>query len=69
MILYHLPVYMDGGLLDGTEVSASIDEYLYIQDSSTTTFMALGVLIVAINIFVLTKSITAEIIKRYKQNK
>ena len=30
MMLYHLPVFMDGGLLNGIPTIINIDEYLYI---------------------------------------
>ena len=55
---------MDGGLLNGSVVPISLDQYLYIQDLSATTFMSLGVAIIAINVFVLTKSIAIGAIKK-----
>ena len=64
LMLYHLPVFMDGGLLNGSVVPISLDQYFYIQDLSATTFMSLGVAIIAINVFVLTKSITIGAIKK-----
>ena len=63
LMLYHLPVFMDGGLLNGTDVSISIDQYIIIQNWSATTFIGIGVTIIAINVFVLTKSITTGAIK------
>ena len=61
IMLYHLPIFMDGGLLN--EV-ASLDQYFYIISNSALTFMAIGVMIIAVNIFVLTKSIIAGAIKK-----
>ena len=60
-MLYHLPIFMDGGLLN--EV-ASLDQYFYIISISALTFMVIGVMIIAVNIFVLTKSIIAGAIKK-----
>ena len=60
-MLYHLPIFMDGGLLN--EV-ASLDQYFYIISISALTFMAIGVMIIAINILVLTKSIIVGAIKK-----
>jgi len=61
IMLYHLPIFMDGGLLN--EV-ASLDQYFYIISISALTFMVIGVMIIAVNIFVLTKSIIAGAIKK-----
>ena len=61
IMLYHLPIFMDGGLLN--EV-ASLDQYFYIISISALTFMAFGVMIIAINILVLTKSIIVGAIKK-----
>jgi hypothetical protein len=61
IMLYHLPIFMDGGLLN--EV-ASLDQYFYIISISALTFMAIGVMIIAINILVLTKSIIVGAIKK-----
>ncbi len=64
LMLYHLTVFMDGGLLNGSILPISLDQYLYIQNLSATTFTGLGVTIIAINVFVLTKSIAVGAIRK-----
>lgn len=57
VMIYHIPIFMDGGLINGIPVKYDLEQILKFKNLASISFMSVGILIIAVNIFFLAKSI------------
>ena len=57
VMILHIPILMDGGLLNGIPVTLELITIMKYKDIASNSFMSVGIFIISVNIFFLAKSI------------
>jgi len=67
LMFYHLPIFGDSGIVNGTDTRISIDFKIQFLQNTSFTFDFCGVLILLFNFANLALSIGQSIIKTYEE--